>query len=98
MTTTRTTVEEFLDGEHVPAWDPDAIGRSYDEAKANIAVETGAEAPDVDDAWPQTEKIDVQAIKPPTASRTTTPELAPEPPAGPWRAWRAWRGWFAVQA
>jgi hypothetical protein len=97
MTTTRTAVEELLDGEQVPTWDPEAIGRSYDEAKANIAVDTGAWAQDEDDPWPETEKIDVHAITPPPASRpSSSPEPAPEPPAGPRRPWQAWRRWFSV--
>ena len=96
MTTTRTAAGEILDGEHVPAWDPDAIGRSYDEAKANIAVDTGAWAQDEDEPWPETEKIDVQAIKPPAASRAPVPERAPESPAAPRRGRQAWRRWFSV--
>jgi hypothetical protein len=123
MTTTRKAVGETRDGEHVSntpdgedltAWHLDAIGRWYDEAKANIADVAGAStAHDLNDPWPQTERIDVRTIRPPVASRGSSREpasascpeevvaptrhLAPEPPAVPGGPRRAWRRWFSVR-
>ena len=118
MTTTRQALGKIRDGNHVAAipggedvgaWDPDAIGRMYDEAKANIADPAAAWADeDVTDPWPETEKIDVRAIQPPAASRASSPEpaspraleapagpAAPEPPADAGRPRLAWRRWFS---
>ncbi len=98
-------------GEQVTGWDPDAIGRMYDEAKANIADEAGTwAADDAEEPWPETEEIDVGAIEPPTPSRRSEPASAPspslleapaarpapEPPSLPGRPWRAWRRWFTA--
>ena len=104
---------EIPDGKHVTAWNLDAIGRSYDEAKANIADLGAPAAQDGTDGSPDTEAIDGDAIKPPAGSRTpsagpastTSPRepevapgaLAPEPTPVPGRSWRTWRRWFSVR-
>lgn len=100
-----------MTGEHVRAWDPDAIARTYDAAKADIADLAGTStAQDADEPWPETEAIDVRAITPPPASRTSAAEPArpscprghvapplPTAPGAPAAAprRRSWRRWFA---
>jgi hypothetical protein len=46
----------------------DAIERMYEEAKACVAEATGWPAPDTTDPWPETESIDVRALKAPAAA------------------------------
>jgi hypothetical protein len=67
-------------------WDLDAIGRMYDEEKANIAEMRDPLAPEeVYDAWPETEEIDVDAITPPPAP-APRPDEATVVPRRPWHA------------
>lgn len=103
MTTTSKASRETEHGERVTDWDLNHIARSYDAAKANIADPAAEWAHDENEAWPETEAIDVRAINPPAASRGTSPEPAPAPrrhgvgaPAA--HPWRAWRSWFSFRA
>jgi hypothetical protein len=99
-----------MTGEHVRAWDPDAIARTYDAAKADIADPAGASTTeDADEPWPETEAIDVGSIRPPAGrgagrepARPSCPRgheapplpTAPDAPAASPRR-RAWRRWFS---
>ena len=106
-------VTEVRDGDgDVTAPELDALERTYDEAMACIADMAGAWAPDTEDPWPETEEIDVRAIKPPEVSRrASTPQQATASPARepralarqvaarrPEAALRPWRRWFADRA
>jgi hypothetical protein len=74
-------VIEIHDGEHVGAPDLDEIERMYEEAKACIAEATGWPEPETAKPWPETEAIDVRAIRPPAVSRMSTP--APDATSSP---------------
>ena len=66
------------------SWDLDAIGRMYDEEKANIAEMRDPLAPEqMYDHWPETEEIDVDAIVPPPAP-AAPPQEATVAPRRPW--------------
>jgi hypothetical protein len=101
-------VIELQHGAGAGAPDLDAIERMYEEAKACIAEATGWPAPETTDPWPETEAIDVRALKPPAASRTAGPAPGAtsspggtEAPAGQLEidrlpgVTRAWRRWFS---
>ena len=108
MTTIRKASGHTQQGNHVwdvpcpetaPIWDPDAIARMYDEAKANIADEAGTWTQDEDEPWPETEEIQVYSVHPSAAAHLPSPEpptehLGVEPPEVAPRPQRAWRRWF----
>jgi len=62
------TVLEIQHGEDAGAPGLDAIERMYEEATACIAEATGWPAPDTTDPRPETEVIDVRALKAPAAA------------------------------
>lgn len=105
------TVIEIHDGDDVGAPELVAIERMYEEAKACIAERTGRPAPETADAWPETEAIDVRAIKPPAPSRRSSPmpdatssPRADDPPVCAMATDRPtvspgqWRRWFSPRS
>ena len=71
------TVLEIQHGEDAGAPNLDAIERMYEEATACIAEATGWPAPDTTDPRPETEVIDVRALKAPAAARVADPAAHP---------------------
>ena len=104
------SVREVGDGGGVTAPDLDAVERMYDEAMACIAEMAGPVAAATADPWPETEEIDVNAIKPPTASSGSSAPEPASPTHEPWvlagpfatSCWaaspRPWWQWFSIRA
>jgi hypothetical protein len=84
ITVARVTTSRGLHDRHEDAGAPglDAIERMYEEAKACLAEATGWPAPDTTDLWPETEAIDVRALKAPAAARMAVPAAHPTPSPG----------------